>query len=199
MQDITIGVENFINSNIIRNKNDNDKLLNAMQFIKSNNINIYLMINKFNDFSIELLKDNDEIGRFEISKLGDTNSMGIFIDDIYRGKELARLLVASVIYALKKYANISKYALFKIDTDASVGFWDNIGMVENREYARRGYGYEKDILLRDLTLWCLGNTDVFNDYGGYKKRKTHKYIRKNKKNTNTKKYRIIKKYKKNFR
>lgn len=196
MQDITTSVEEFINSGIIRNKNIYDKLFNAIQFIRLNNIHIYFMINKFNDLSIELLKDDDEIGRFEISKLGDKNSMGIYIDDNYTGKELARLLVASVIYALKKYAKISKYTLFKIDTDASVGFWDNIGMVDNREYARRGYGYEKDISLRDITLWCLGNTDVFNDYGGYKKRKTQKHKRKNNKYNITKKYRINKKYKK---
>ena len=199
-KDITLNVEQFINKNAMNNKEENvrDKLLATLQFIKTNSIRIMYVYDKLqNDLSIQLLLNNDIIGTFEIQKLGNKNSMGINIDDeindeFYRNKGLARLMIASIIYVLVNTATmvnkniiLSKLSLLYIDTDASAGFWDKIGMTESRLYSRRGYGYEKEITLRDLASWCLGNNAMFMSGGKMKtnKRKTNKR-KTNKRKTN---------------
>jgi hypothetical protein len=59
-----------------------------------------------------------------------------------------------MIKNLKK-ENVRKDQMFFIDVDASCGYWDHIGMIDNRYYERNrsveGRGYEKVITFEKLT------------------------------------------------
>jgi len=144
-----------------------------------------------------------EIGHFTISDLlpdGSTD-MSISIDDNYKSENLqknglARLLIASMVYKLYQSGNYKDQSIgitLRIDTDASQGFWDSIGMRPNPDYVRERSerrpfaGYEKIISLADLSKWAIG-FDIFLEKvrktkGGTKrKRKTNKRNRKTKSN-----------------
>ena len=93
-----------------------------------------------------------------------------------------------------EYPKIRKDQLFAIDSDASGGFWDAIGMKEGRysdmekrvRYGSKrkmeGEGYHKIITLSDMSYWALH--ERLGDSGEEKKRrlkstnkKTHKKSR----------------------
>jgi hypothetical protein len=163
-----------ISSNIIlfikNNKNKNNTLLAIINFINVNKIIIKYKTNALQkNICICLYKNDKIIGTFEISNFGNKNSMSINIeDDInYRNKGLSRLMIVSMIYILKhkinEFSNLKLNAgfLLNIDTNASAGFWEKIGMTENRYYLRRNYGYEMDMTLRQLEKWSLGTTNLF--------------------------------------
>lgn len=110
-------------------------------------------------------EDNDEIAYFMISGEGfDTGKpmdMNIFVEDKYVGMGLAKKLIQNMVYNLKEhYPNIRKDQLLFIDTDASNGFWEHIGMKNNRYYDGNrdveGRGYEKHITYQSLC--AVGHT-----------------------------------------
>jgi hypothetical protein len=183
-QDITNEVSEFINYSA---KNDAKiKLIHSLQFINENNIKILYNNNlELNNPKILLvLNPNTEIGNFTIDNLGpgQTNSLTISIEDDYngisfQGHQLARLLITSMIYELKKlekYLNLNPNLILSIDGDGSGGFWDKIGMEYNRYEERFNRpninyrGYQKTITLQKLSQWALNNNSIIS-WGGYNK------------------------------
>ena len=89
---------------------------------------------------------------------GSTCSMTISIDDDFQKKGYSRKMLACMIKNIEReWPDIPLEKMFFIDADASAGFWDHIGYVENRygyDYFGlrdlEGKGYEKNITLRDL-------------------------------------------------
>lgn len=113
------------------------------------------------------MDNNKEIGSFEImGKLdtGDTVDMRILIEDEkYIGKGYSRGLIKTLCkYILQEgYPNIRKEQLLFIDVDASVGFWEKVGLREHRygigytgKRKIEGAGYEKMITFEDLCKWA---------------------------------------------
>ena len=132
---------------------------NAIDFINNNSITMTYTVRQQKRI-VTLIQNNIEIGYFYIEGTNvDTVDMSIYIDDNpqLRGKGLAKLMIGYMILNI----NLSKDQLIFIDADASVGFWDYIGMQENRYYERNnrnviGKGYEKVITYSNLIKWALG-------------------------------------------
>jgi len=97
--------------------------------------------------------DGKEIGYFSIHE--ETWSMSIYIDEKFQKKGYSRQLIKTVIEPLKETQ------LLYIDTDASGGFWDHIGMKPNRHYQSKrkiqGAGYEKVIDVKTLKGFLYKN------------------------------------------
>ena len=134
----------------------------TIEFIKTHDIRV--LYNGKNKCQIELVSNNVEIGYFSIT-FGDPLSLNISIEDTaeFRGKGLAKFMVAcACLKMITQFPNIRSNQLIFIDSDASAGFWDNIGMVQNRNYERsrnrnlEGRGYEKYITFGNLSKWSLG-------------------------------------------
>jgi hypothetical protein len=110
-------------------------------------------------------------GRFEINgypfgQLKDAvytiqpNSMGIYVEHVYQGRNMTRVLISKLIEKIYEMEpTIQKNQLFFIDTDASLGFWDYIGMRDVPEPSRfsEGYGYEKYITLENLQRFAYSD------------------------------------------
>jgi len=98
------------------------------------------------NLSVSLKVDGSEVGYFSIHK--ETMSMSIYIEDAYQNKGYTRALMKPIINDMKDTQ------LLYIDTDASLGFWDHIGMKPNRHYTSKrkieGAGYEKVIDVKTL-------------------------------------------------
>jgi hypothetical protein len=129
--------------------------------------------------TVRIMKDGQEIGYFSIEGLksektndcfdsGNVCSMNISVDEEYRGKayEGKRLSRWMIYYMTKKiredYPRIRDEQLLFIDSDASGGFWEKIGM-ENHEFREHnpdinveGNGYEKCITFHKLELFGKG-------------------------------------------
>lgn len=113
-----------------------------------------------NNITTYVLNDKNIIGDFNIYSEnlfipGFTHSLTIGIEDKYQKLGLSKYLIYFMIqYIINNYPTINLDMLFYIDTDASSGFWDYIGMTINRYgYRNRnieGNGYEKKISLRQL-------------------------------------------------
>jgi len=93
---------------------------------------------------------------------GYTHSLTIGIDDTYQKLGLSKHLIYYMLrYINQQYPNTHLDMLFYIDTDASNGFWDYIGMTPNRygyyngNREIEGKGYEKKISLRQLHSFVL--------------------------------------------
>jgi len=190
-------IRDFINANATGNKKR--ALLTSIDTIERSGIIIRYNM-KRDGLNIELYdrSKGEDVGHFEINKISIARDMGIGLEweEFDKGKGYARLMMAVAIYII--YDNIrigkskstrrssalersrsreknslslfTKDTLLSIDTDASAGFWDKIGMRENRHYdSSRGRdiqsrGHEKIITLRDLSNWTIGNT-LFTDEG----------------------------------
>jgi len=89
--------------------------------------------------------DGKEVGYFQVHL--KTMSMSIYIEEEYQHKGYAREL-------MKPIESLKDEQLLYIDTDASLGFWDHIGMKPNRHYNSKrniqGAGYEKVIDVKTL-------------------------------------------------
>jgi hypothetical protein len=188
------------------------KILKALQFIRNNNIGIFLVRKMYNwgqELEIKLINLNtsEEIGRFNIDNSGPPNfTLSMYISSEIENQQLARLMVSSMCYVLIESRIIGPDTLLYIDDDASEGFWTKMGMLENRTGGpeRRKYvqidnsmkqapgaGKEKFITFSKMCLWALGIPGGnFSSLtyptnlinGGKKKRKTSKSKR-NKKGT----------------
>ena len=153
------------------------KILTALQFIRNNNIGIFLVRKMYNwgqELEIKLINLNtsQEIGRFNIDNSGPPNfTLSMYISSEIEGQGLARLMVSAMCYVLIESRIIGPDTLLYIDDDASEGFWDKIGMIDNRTGGpeRRKYvqidssvkhapgaGKEKFITFSNMCLWALG-------------------------------------------
>ncbi len=152
---------------------------------------------------IILEREGVEVGRFSaggglignnphIFDTGETIDMGISLDDDLQKHKLSKLMVAALCKMLiLEYPKIRKDQFFLIDSDASGGFWDAIGMKEGRysdmetramygsKRKMEGEGYHKIITFSDMSYWALH--ERLGDSGEEKKRrlkstnkKTHK-------------------------
>lgn len=110
-------------------------------------------------------KQDEIIGDFCIysEKLfipGFTHSLTIGIEDNYTKLGLSKYLIYYMVHYIKQEKGPLDM-LFYIDTDASGGFWDYIGMTKNRYgyYSGNrnieGKGYEKKISLKELELYSF--------------------------------------------
>lgn len=216
--------QNYDDDNMVTPNGPRAKLLQSMDFVKKHKIQIsyksrtddfgtdvYVHMTKYKTIETSRKKrkfetksaekEIVEIGSFGIDKLGKTNSMTINVEDeedsgIYRNKGLARLLIASMIYVLQNKVNIKlkNSDLLYIDSDASAGFWDTIGMVENPHYDDDEYtgpdkGYEKYITVQGISMWCLGNSSVIK-FGGTKRKTIRKKTNRNKTTKKSKKCKV---------
>jgi len=153
------------------------KILNALQFIRNNNIGIFLVRKMYNwgqELEIKLINLNtsEEIGRFNIDNSGPPNfTLSMYISSEIENQQLARLMVSSMCYILIESRIIGPDTLLYIDDDASEGFWERMGMTINRtgipqrrQYTQidntirqaPGAGKEKFITFSGICLWALG-------------------------------------------
>jgi hypothetical protein len=107
-----------------------------------------------NFISALLLHDEHEVGHFDIDYTTNTVSMGIGIEDAYQKQGYSKKLIRKVCSNLQFPPDKKIY----IDTDASEGFWDYLGLVKNPLYDFtedqrdvEGAGYEKFITFGELT------------------------------------------------
>jgi GNAT superfamily N-acetyltransferase len=101
-----------------------------------------------------------ECGSFTVGAIGGfrsghTMSMEISIDEEHQKKGYSKRLIKALCQFIRIIEpNCTEQLLF-IDTDASGGFWEHIGMKPNRYYERftpdrEGGGYEKVIAFEEL-------------------------------------------------
>jgi hypothetical protein len=114
-----------------------------------------VFVHRTNYVSALLLDHGNEVGHFDIDYNNVTASMGIGIDEPYQKKGYSKQLIRAVCQRLPLSPNKKIY----IDTDASSGFWDHLGLVQNPLYdfteeqrELEGAGYEKYITLEKLFL-----------------------------------------------
>ena len=118
--------------------------------------------------NVFLMNNGVEIGYFSVKcdKLGEDCDMNISIDETYQGQGLARYMIGVLVQNwYREDPQIRKDKLIFIDADASAGFWDKIGMIDNRYSSNRqtklshleGKGYEKVITFSKLARWALGH------------------------------------------
>lgn len=119
--------------------------------------------------SIYLKKNNEEVGYFAIQGFYNegAKSMTVFVDDDYNKKGLSRLMIVAMLYIFKYFYKVDNDGLLlSVGADSSNGFWDNIGMTDNRYYnSERDMpirGYEKIITLKTLSSWAL-SFNIFNE------------------------------------
>jgi len=94
----------------------------------------------------------NEVGRFSVYRLNPW-SLGIHVEEEWRGKGLARRMMNAMLEEWTVRNEYDPDRVLYIDTDASSGFWEHIGMkdnpdVENSEVPQ--YGYEKQISVKEL-------------------------------------------------
>jgi hypothetical protein len=154
------------------------KILTALQFIKNNNIGIFL-VRKMYDWGQELeiklmnINTSEEIGRFNVDNSGPPNfTLSMYISSEIENQQLARLMVSAMCYVMIVSNIVRPDTLLYIDDDASEGFWERMGMQLNRtgDPQRRKYnaqidntvkqapgaGKEKSIAFSNICLWALG-------------------------------------------
>lgn len=162
-----------------------------------------------------LNSDNIKIGEFALSgdsilngndffDSGNPISMTIYINNDYRGNNLARLMVGELLLQCIKEFPVRVDQILLIDADGSAGFWDSIGMKQGRYswngpnlreplVQREAAGYEKEITFSDLATWALGiplgQGIPFKTRGGrkYKNTRKYKYLKNKKKYNKNKK------------
>jgi GNAT superfamily N-acetyltransferase len=106
-----------------------------------------------------ILFTDKEVGNFTIT-FGTTTSLRIFIEDEFQGLGYARQLIRTLCRRLKNHMRYPESKRLYIDTDASGGFWDYLGLQPNPLYdfteSQRdveGAGYEKYIEFSQLSLF----------------------------------------------
>ena len=120
-------------------------------------------------YTSRVLKDNEEIGTFEIYgpgfDTGKTMALNIYIEDEYQGKGLSKILIQNMCtFLIKNVKDIRMDQLLYIDADASDGFWEHIGMKPNKYYITRrnleGAGYELGFTFADLCNYAFGRKKI---------------------------------------
>jgi len=83
-------------------------------------------------------------------------NMGITVEDAFLGLGLTKTMILEML----AFADLDESSFLYIDTDASVGFWDHIGMQVNPELEDctvPTYGYEKRITVAALRTYANKN------------------------------------------
>jgi len=99
-----------------------------------------------------LMNGSQEVGHFTLS-LGSTYSLGIGIEQEYQGQGYSIQLIQALFRQLEIPLDKKLY----IDADASDGFWNYLGLIDNPLYdfteeqsELEGAGYEKYIVFEKL-------------------------------------------------
>jgi hypothetical protein len=169
-------------SHIRQDREQAFKIKSALDFIETENIAI-IYKKKINISTIvretSLIKDfntdhSEEKGHFYIEQLknnSDVLSTSIYLEDDMLNNQLARLMIGSLCFIFIREKKIRPDTLIFIDSDASAGFWESIGMIDNpldradrrsnvhtadRIKKSEGEGMEKSISFNNLCLWALG-------------------------------------------
>lgn len=117
--------------------------------------NCYLNGIEIGDFTIE----SDSINPEDSFTKTSLASMSIYVNNEYQNRGYAREMICNLVNYIEKNYKVRKDKMLFIDADASVGFWDYIGMLPNRYYDRynlnrEGTGYEKVIIWDKLANWA---------------------------------------------
>jgi hypothetical protein len=140
--------KHFVNKKNIFCQFDRTKIAKAIKVFKDEKLRILYNKNKLSR-EISILKDSIEIAHFDIiGNFQEITSMGIGIEEEYQGFQLSRIMILSMLTEIEK-EEIDMNSYVYIDTDASCGFWDKIGM--EPDYTS---GYEKKIILQKMIEWC---------------------------------------------
>jgi len=141
--------------------------INGLRIVYEKQLNKCEYCNPIMSRNILIMKGMTEVAHFGLSgeclnnekdclTESGTVSMSIGIDDddydYLKGIQLSRIMIWSMIYILMK-DNVDFQQYVYIDTDASCGFWDAIGMEINN--GPKSKGYEKKISLNKMKNWCL--------------------------------------------
>jgi hypothetical protein len=103
-----------------------------------------------------------EIGSFSMGShpsaqfIGSTVDMTIHIEDSHLRTGLSRKMMRDLFAHIIDELGFPDCSIY-IDTDASSGFWDHIGMIPNIDYDTPnviGSGYEKCIEFSKLYAWA---------------------------------------------
>jgi hypothetical protein len=111
---------------------------------------IYEIVRPYGCFSIHVQHTHSN-SNVDPLNLMDLN---IMVEDAYRNQNYSRKLMLELLTSLDKRL---VDAVFYIDTDASSGFWDHVGLVPNPDYDTPDVphrGYEKCITFRDLLAFA---------------------------------------------
>jgi ribosomal protein S18 acetylase RimI-like enzyme len=110
------------------------------------------------EFSIDGKGYDNHIESFDS---GNACSITISIDEEYKNKGYEKMMFQTMIAHIREEYPIARAEqLLFVDADASVGFWDKVGMKVNR-YAEgyhrevEGRGYEKVITFQDLEKYAV--------------------------------------------
>ena len=116
------------------------------------------------------LDNGDIIGSFGINgeglnnqfDSGVTNDMNIFIEDEFKSKGYSKIMMKHMIDKIfEDIPDINRDQMLFIDTDASNGFWDKVGLIESRyayripKYTIEGSGFEKYITINNLYKFTI--------------------------------------------
>jgi GNAT superfamily N-acetyltransferase len=113
---------------------------------------------KNGDYTHEImaLGADNEIGSIEVDLDDGFFKLGIRVEEAFQGKGLAKTLIRNMVHILQS-EGVQEHTFLAIDTDASEGFWEHIGMTHNRYYSRSlggkipYWGHERLITLRELS------------------------------------------------
>jgi len=99
-------------------------------------------------------------GRVAVNVQSKSNlaDLSIYVEEEYRGKGYSRQLVRDITYYMQGEEPTELY----IDTDASGGFWQKVGMLPNPkidDYNSCQHGYEKFILWKDFKTFGFPKTE----------------------------------------
>jgi hypothetical protein len=117
--------------------------------------NVFLLIN--NEIKGELVIEGIYGSNNECFDSGNTCSLSIYISEEYQKRGYSKFLWKKMLNQINNEYNIRDDQMFFIDADASNGYWEYIGMKENRygyNYKGKRYlegkGYEKVITFKEL-------------------------------------------------
>jgi hypothetical protein len=199
------------------------KIIKVIEELKENNLKVFFIYttdkrldDKVVEAKIVLIDDNnEEKGHFTFSSVardlgsGEGISLTIYIEEDLHSKGFAWLMVGSLIYMLKDNIKLfttstrtgsiglNKDTILGIDSDASEGYWEYIGLQPGRytwdlpETRRPGLAqssFEKTTTLGELSKFVLdrpfegGSKKKYKKYKKFYKTKKNKKI--NKKTTN---------------
>jgi hypothetical protein len=199
--DITDEFESFCHR--LMDKEISHKLIASIQTMREHNLRLLytkkpIIINQQEGLKREIcIMDHENVfAHFDVDTLPNTvdkYTLGISTEPdgpslpegvSYTGQGFARLVIGAMVYKLGQ-EKFSRHQLFYIDTDASSGFWDRMGMTENPHYDSHNprhpeRGFEKQIDFGNMAKFSLGQV-IGSNIGGRKTKKS-------KKNRKSKKY-----------
>jgi hypothetical protein len=174
-------IMNYMNAYVRTGKLTEEKyyqISGSLEYLQEKDLNLFLIKKQMSYGNIwkvtvnEKDETNTQLGYFQIET---DNNLGVLMMTIstteengeqsLEGHGIARLMISSMCLKLSETTKISPYTMLFIDTDASGGFWERIGMKINRYESSAtttrnvtGTGQQLYILFKDLCMWSLGIT-----------------------------------------